>query len=499
MATLSPVEPRDVGSYPPVVGVAVPPQQEFAPEIPVEAAPVIEIAKNLSQPSPQNNIAVSKLINSKIEADKNGDAHVNTHTQWAPFIMSLMGGNLKEAYKYWNGGPTRMEEAYHPTFGRAFKEYNANGVTGRIFDANGKPLNPDQIAEIDRKGGMISKGDLTAAQTGSFQAARSGAIETATGLRKPILDQYNKASSVATAASSLNNLLNERINIAKSAKWMDAISQLSKEQREKLFSVASQSLQESKGATTERSTREGTNVNLGTTEQKGSNIGGGVKGGIRPGTNAAGETAGGGGIGANISIGGSSGTGAQSQVGATTGTGETAGTTASESAQRQSALRNQIESIIQGKLSDSDFSALQRYLQLSSKIDEVQSQLNIQDLVPGAEPIPGVDPYLTGSKNSMITDLSAKKNVALTSAYESFLANKIHSTGGDYTDQNIQKWREEFKRTNTYKGIQYRFNSNIEEIRGNKAHQPKEGDVSIDNENRPVVLKNGRWEKANVR
>lgn len=499
MATLSPIEPRNVGAYPPVTNVAVPPQQDIAPEIPVDAAPVVEIARNLSQPSPQNNIAVSKLINSKIEADKNGDAHVNTHTQWAPFIMSLLGGNLKEAYKYWNGGPTRMEEAYHPTYGRAFKEYNANGVTGRMFDANGKPLSPDQIAEIDRKGGMISKADLTAAQTGAFQAARSGAVETATGLRKPILEQYSKASSVATAASSLNNLLNERINIAKKSKWMDAISQLSKEQREKLFSVASQSLQESKGATTESTTREGTSVNLGTTEQKGSNVGAGIKAGIKPGTNAAGETGAGGGVGGNLSIGGSSGTGAQNQVGATTGVGAASGTTTSEAAQRQSNLRNQIESIIQGKLSDTDFSDLQRYLQLSTKIDEVQSQLNLQDLVPGAEPIPGVDPYLSGSKNSMITDLSAKKNVALTAAYESFLANKMHSSGGDYTDENIQKWREEFKKTNTYKGILYRFNSNIEEIKTNKAHQPKEGDIIVDNENRPEIRKNGRWEKLNVR
>ena len=462
--------------------------------------PMVSIAQNLQKNNPESRIEVGKLINEKVKVDKENDKAVNTHTQWAPFILSLVGGNMKEAYKYWNGGPTRLEEAYTPTLGRVMKEYNQNGATNKYYDVNNNPLNPDQIAQIDAKGGAISKFDTTASQTAGFANASQAYKETMTGLRAPILAQYDRAATVATAASSLNSLLNERISLAKNGTWMNVISGLSPEKRQELFTVANQYATQTKGTTTAEGRRQGANVNLGTTENLGNRVNvnaelSGRDAGVAPpgGSGIGGGTGIGGGVGAT------SGTGAQNQVGTTAGAEATSGATSGTSNQLQSALRNKIEGIIQGKMGDQDFNNMQRYLQLSSTIDQLQADAKLEQNVPGAVAVTKVDPYLTGSKNSMVTDLNSQRNVALASAWESFFAKKLHESGGELNANTLDKIKQDFLGTNTAKGIAYRFDNNIKEIRSNVAHKPSEGDISINNTNRPMVFKNGQWEKLNGR
>ena len=501
-----PIVPPDVlnaGISPDTSGLAT---TQNATSVPVDLQPVVVIAQKLQQNNPESRIEVSKLINNKVEADKSNQS-VNTHTQWAPFILSLIGGNSKEAYKYWNGGATRLEEAYTPTLGRVMKEYNWNGATNKYFDVNNNPLNAEQIAQIDSKGGAISKFDSTAAQTAGFQNAGQAYQETMTGLRKPILDQYSRAASVSTAASSLNGLLDERIKLAKTGNWMNIISGLPPEKRQELFTTAQQYATQSKGATTGEAESKGASATIGTTENLGNtvNVAAEISGkgaGIVP-PGGAGGAGGAGGISGNTgisgSVGGSSGTGAQNQSGATAGAQSTSGATAGTSTQLQSALRNKIEGIIQGKIGDQDFNNIQRYLQLTSTIDELQSAAKLEQNVPGAVAVTKVDPYLTGSKNSMVTDLNSQRNVALASAWESYFAKKLHESGGNINANTLDQIKQDFLATNTAKGIAYRFDNNIKEIRSNTAHKPAEGDVSINNSNRPMVFKNGQWEKLNGR
>lgn len=466
-----------------------------SPETNVESNPVSEIstvAKGIQSTNPNDRLETAALVNKKIEADKEG--HINTHTQWAPFVLSLLGGNLREAYKYWNGGPTRQVEAYHPTFGRALKEYNQNGFTGRMFDANGNELTPEQIRKIDNAGGMISKEDLTAAQTGGFKNASEGYIQTQTGLRAPVLEQYAKSNILARQASGLNNLIEERINLAKSAKWMDSIAHLDPKKRQELFSLVSAQATKSQGTSAETSTGKtfGAGGQAGATrgEKVGGNIGTGVGAG-ELGATAVPPVP----ISAGVSMGGSSGTSAGFQANAGERSGTNVGATSGTSELGQSNLRSQIEGIINSKIGDKEFSDLQRYIQLTGQIDAEHSKMDTSQYIPGVTTEVKVDPMLSGRKNALITDYNSQKNNALTVAYNKFLARKLHESNGNPIDSD--KAAEEFMNTNVAKGIAYKFDNLISETKTGEIKKPSNGDIAVDRKNKPHIFKNGKWELLN--
>jgi hypothetical protein len=456
---------------------------------------VLSVAQGIKSQDPKEKLATTELVNKKIEADKEG--HVNTHTQWAPFVLSVLSGNLGAAYKYWNGGPTRQVEAYNPTTGRAFKEYNQNGVTGRIFDANGNALTPEQIKKIDDAGGLISKEDTTAMQTGGFKNASEGYVQTMTGLRKPVLDQYAKSSTLAKQASGLNNLIEERIQLAKNATWMDAVAQLKPSKRQELFSLLSTQATKTQGTSAE--TTGGKTVNIGGQKNvsEGENAGAEFGTGVKPGQ--AGAVGGVGippaGLNAGGTIGGSNSSSAGNQVNVGERTGNVAGSTQSSSQLGQANIRSQIEGIINSKIGDKEFSDLQRYIQLTGQIDAEHAKMDTSEYIPGVTTEVKVDPMLSGRKNSLITDFTSQKNNAMTVAFNKYLATKLHQSNGEPLDAS--KVADEFMNTNVAKGIAYRFDNLINEAKTGKVKEAAEGDIAVDARNKPHIRKNGKWEPLN--
>lgn len=461
----------------------------------VESNPIGEIstvAKGIQSQNPNDRLETASLVNKKIEADKEG--HINTHTQWAPFVLSLLGGNLKEAYKYWNGGPTRQVEAYNPTVGRAIKEYNQNGFTGRMFDANGKELSPEQIKQIDNAGGLISKEDITAAQTGGFKSASEGYIQTQTGLRQPVLNQYAKSSTLAKQAGGLNNLIEERINLAKSAKWMDSIANLDPKKRAELFSLVSTQASRTQGTSAETSKGQTFNAGGQAGATRGQQVGGNLGTGVSPGElGAPGVPPVP--ISAGVSIGGKSGTSTGVQANAGERTGTNVGSTSGTSELGQANLRSQIEGIINSKIGDKEFSDLQRYIQLTGQIDAEHSKMDTSEYIPGVTTEVKVDPMLSGRKNSLITDYTSQKNNALTVAYNKYLATQLHKSNGQPLDAS--KVAEDFMNTNVAKGISYTFDNLINETKTGEVKKPQEGDIVVDKKNKPHIRKNGKWELLN--
>lgn len=433
------------------------------------------------------------LVNKKAEEDKLGDA--TTATQWAPLIFSVLGRNYEGALNAWNGGRKTYSDAFGPDGARYKQERNDRGATGAVFDAEGNKLDAKQLKEINDKGWIVSKEDMTAAGLGTFRATNEGVL----GMRKAPYEQvvkaYNKASEQAVASSGIANQWDELQKIAarsRNAKtgvsWLDIYSKLSPEERAKLSAAANIQIQSATGATRESGTSAGASAgNQATISQtKGAEVGGGAAGKAPP----AGA---GGAVVPNVTggISGSNSSSASGQVGATTGATTGAGTSASSGVQQQAQFRDIVKSIVQGKLEDSEVADFQRFIQLNDSLNAIQAQRGGETLAPGSENLGQIDPLLSGQKNTAITAYKGMQNEALLSEWNHFLADKMNSSRGRMPSQ--AELAKEFEDSETYKAIKYRFGANIEQVRSGKAHEPKEGDVSVNNRNQLIVYSNGKW------
>ena len=461
------------------------------------------VAQGLSPDAPPElkvqvtDIIKNKAANDKIMADR------NTETQWAPLIFSILGRNYEGALEAWNGGRVRDVEAFGPDNKLYIQRRNSRGATGELFDSDGNKLTPEQMREVEKRGWIVSKDDMTAAQGGEFQGIRQGAL----GLRKAPFEQvaaaYKKASDQAVSSSGIANQWDEMAKIAARSRnsetkrsWLDTYNKLSPEERAKLSAIASIQMQSAQGSTKEGGTSVGTNVQQqqGATQQKGATFDTGVSGQFGAGGKGGAQRGGAGiaptmGTGVSESRGGSTGVQAGTSGSATTG----AGTSASSGVQQQANFRTQVESILQGKMSDQEFTDFQRFLQLNNALNEIQANRKPEDIAPGAERLGEIDPLLSGQKNVAITAFKGMKNEALLAEWSHFLADKMNTSQGKTLDAT--KLAREFQDSDIAKAIRYRYDSNINEVRDAKPHQPKEGDISVNNRNQLIVYRNGEWER----
>jgi hypothetical protein len=440
-------------------------------------------------------VAASNLINEKAKQDKIGDA--TTGTQWAPLVFSILGRNYEGALEAWNGGRKTYADAFGPEGSRYKQERNSRGSTGVILDADGNPLTPEQLKEVTKKGWIVSKEDMTAAGLGQFRATNEGIL----GMRKAPYEQvvgaYKKASEQAVASSGIANQYAElekiaaRSRNAKGVSWLDIYNKLPAEQRAKLSAAATVQIQSATGAANESGTSAGrSGGNQATSSQtKGAEVSGNLGGKFPP--TGSGNT--GGAIAPNIGVGvnATNASSASAQQGATTGATTAASTSASSGVNQQANFRNIVESVFQGKMNDAEFTDFQRFIQLNDSLNAIQEKRGGESLAPGSESLGKLDPLLSGQKNTAITAYKGMQNEALLSEWNHFLADKLNTSGGRMPSQ--AELAKEFEDSDTYKAIKYRYGSNIEQVRSGKAHEPKEGDVSVNNRNQLIVYRDGKW------
>jgi hypothetical protein len=457
--------------------------------------------KAFASNDPDQRKQAANLINQKITNDKVG--HVNTQTQWLDLIGSLMSRDYKGARIAWDGGAPQQIEALGPDNKRYLKEYNARGITGRVFDPNGKELNPDQIQALDDQGGLISNKDVNALQTGQWQSTLANITESQAAMRKPALEALSAAQQAGVESAGLANLYSERQQLARKSSWMNEIAKLPPAERARLFEAQSRQVQtnqgEQKGTSTSTSATQGTNVG----QQQGASLGGdfglGTKGGglaPPPGTpSGAGirpPMAGFPAMNLGASAGGTSGSYTGAQTSNTQSAGSTANTSTSAGNQAQMDVRSQIEGVLNRKMDDKEFAEYQRYLQLTGQINESLAKRPVQKLAPGAQAVAPVDPALSGSRNAQIEDFHGIKNEALLSAWNHYYADQINANRGK--TPNLAKLAEDFQGTDVAKGINNYYDRKIEEVKGQK-YVPSNGDIIVDKSNRPLVWRNGKWEK----
>ena len=461
--------------------------------------PIDVLDKAVSSNSPDARLQATNLINKKIENDKEG--HVNTNTQWAPLIFSLLGRDYKGALTAWNGGLTRSVDAYGPDNTRYIQEYNARGRTGRVFDANGNELKPDQIKKIDEIGGLISKEDITASATGAFQSERSGVQTAAEAARAPALAAYKKAQEIGLSSAGIANLYSEQAKIAQRSKWMDAVAKLPAEQRVKLFQFVSQQNQASQGTSTEtgKTTSQTAGTTTGKTQGLGAEFGAGLgtKGAIPPeggGAGAGGKV----GVAPNISggVSGSEGASAGTQASATATGRTSAGATAGTTVQQQQTFQSAVNSILQNAITTpQEFSDLQRFVSLQDQIRSAQEKRGVENLAPGAAAVPDLDPALSGRQNAAVASYQGMKNEAMLSAWNHFLASKVHSSRGKPVD--LSEASNEFMSTSVARGIANRYDQAMNTIRTGQEYKPQKGDIMADNSNKPKIWTGDKWEYLN--
>lgn len=471
---------------------------ENAVKPPEDIANLVIIGKAVSpNSSAEDRIQTANILNKKITNDTEG--HLNTQMQVLPMIGALLGGNLKEAYKYYNGGSTRVEDAIHPTLGRFQREYNERGPTGRIFDQNGTQLDAGTIKKLDESGGLISNTDKNAFYTGAYAAATENQKSMMTGLAKPIADQYQRSVSVAQQGTALRGLLEDRRRLVANKDnlpILTAISKLSSEDRQKLFGfVSAQSGQtgaqsreitgsESQSALRSKNAQANVALRLGGADQAAVIPGSAPPGGLLP--NLASLTAG-------------RSAGAMNQAQATESAGETTGRTSGTSESIQRNVLSEISRITQGAVQTPEqFTALQRILQNSQQIEAVRASQRPEDMAPGAKMLAPVDPLLNSPMDVVTHDIDFQRNNSLNVAWNAYLAKKMHENIRNIEPKSLDKLRDEFLSTNTFKAIQRTYDHELSRAKGQKEGL-EEGALYVDRNNRLRRWAGTDWEPANAR
>jgi hypothetical protein len=475
------------------------------PNLATDLGSISVVAKGIAPNStPEDRIISADAIRAKAAEDNKSSA-VNTETQWVPAIMSFLGGNAREALKYYNGGPTRVEEAYHPSLGKFLKEYNDRGVTGRVYVQEGDkqiPVDNKTISEIDRAGGLISKTDLTAMQSAPWSAANDIVKAQKTGLAKPVLEQYERSTKAAIAGTAMRNALEQRRAIIadkQMAPVFEAIGKLSPQDRQRLFGMVMLQSSKTSGSTAEE--QKGTNANVNIQRNLQGNVGAkaGVGfdevGGVAPPGGSGSLRQGGIGISPNVGVSGGISGGQSNAVGASGRYGTNVGQTSGTAESIQANVQSEINKILQGAITGPDqFAKLQKAIQLGTVIDEQIAGQKPEEMAPGASKIAPLNPALASRQDVVENDIGMMKNNALSVAWNSYLAKAIHEDQRNSEPSRLDELRNNFMNTKTFKAIQRTYDRELERSKG-KDVPLESGGVYIDRNNKLRRWNGDDWEQ----
>jgi len=425
-----------------------------------------------------DSLTASKLINKKIDQDKEG--HLNTHTQWGGVIASLLGRDYMGAWKFYNGGPTRLEEGRTGSGEQVFKEYNANGYTGKMLNAKEQALSKQERLAIEDRGGVVTNSDQNAIKGGAFQAQSQIAIAAQTGLALPVVEAMKKSYETSQVSSQANNKITQTIDRLKKSPILDVISKLSPEQRKDVFGFAQTMGTVSKGQTGATAENKGGSA----TVTKGGTVNVGGEG-------AAGRK-GAGNVGGSVGVGASDtrqGTASQS-------TSAEAATSFSNAQQNIENMITKIQKYTQGAIKTEDeLNAVRAFLQDSTVINDVNASLNSKDRAPGVVAVPDFALGMTSRKEAISNGYDMQRNNALDSAWAAFTAKKVRERG----EFDLESARDEFQNTNTFRGINNKYDALKKANQTGKDHVPEDGFVDVGPNNRPRVWKDGKAEYLNAR
>lgn len=421
---------------------------------------------------PKANLAASNAIQAKIAQDEGG--HINTQAQWGSVVANLLMRNYVGALNAYNGGQTQDIEGRTASGQKFYKQYNARGYTGKMYDVEGKELSGEQQKQVEENmGGVWTPRDTSVMNSGLFKGLQASELSRVTGLSEQVVGSMKRAYDTSQTASRMNQGITELEGLTKKlGSKLDLIKNAPPEIREGIFRFKTGQQATAAGQTT----GEGKTTSQSATQQKTGTVGGGAGTKLTGGKVSATDTRGG-------------------TAGAATSL-ET-GTTSSKSVAGQEDINSKIMGYIQKNVQGEEAGDLMRWVQLTQMVNESQFKLEQSpERAPGVVNVPPTELGLSDTQSAFNNTINLKRNNALESAWSSFVSHNVR-TGR----QNIgaDQLREEFMNSNTYKGIQSMYDHDLEANKTGKVPEVKEGTIHVDNRNRPVVYRDGKWEPMNVR
>jgi len=496
--------PRDAGLVPlnPTVNVKMPPVTGVTVTTPVTvtdapaATPNVtaadmppraqQIIAGVASADPKQKLEAVKLMNQQ-DADT-AEYHPNLQPQWGKMFISALQGNYGDAYKYYNGGAQREEEARDVNNNRYYKQFNELGATGVVKDTKGNVLNPNQMKELDAKGGIISDSDLKVLQTAPWVNGRTNSTLSNNALITPLTRATNDAYNAANLAGSANKNADEQIDILQKnegvRKILDHISTLPPEKRQKLLGLVNQFKTTSANAGTTTEKRGGATGGTQNTGTNTSNIGGSASGGV------GGQTVDGA-VAPGAQVGGKAGISASdtSMVQGGVSVGQGVGTSASNAntLQEQQNVRSLIEKELQNVTNSADFDKYMRIQALDAQNKAASSAVPTHVMPPGYTNVTESDLQLGGTKAVIANRVEQLKNNALMAAWSNELYKATREAAKTGALIDINAVANQFQQSDIFKGI----NNHYAERMAGELGLPnplKSGDLVVD----PKTHKLGR-------
>jgi len=462
-----------------------PPSQEQQQETPVEQPSGVKELQVLSSAidaggkDPEKNIQASKVINQKIEMDKDG--HINTQAQWGNVVANLLSRNYVGALNAYNGGLTKWEEGRAANGEKFYKEYNANGYTGRMADVDKNLLDGEQQKIVENKmGGVITGRDNTSLNSGLYAGMKESEISRITGLSAPVVASMQNAYQTSQVASRMNSALLERDKLTVKTPVIDIVSKMPADIRAGIFGFKTGQKATSTGETTGETKTKGASATE--TKSGGVNLGGDVSSkGKNPivivngGVNAS-DT--------------KQGTNSENKS-------TESGSTQSSSTAGQEDVQSKIMRYVQANTkSGEEYNNVMRWIQLTQMVNQSNQELKSRERAPGIIDVPDTELGVTSRESSLENSINLQRDNAIESAWSAFIANQVRLGN---QNKGSDALREEFQNSNTYKGITNKYDHLINNVKTRSDNPRREGAIYVNERNRPVVYINGKEEALNER
>ena len=437
-------------------------------DIPLDAQ---DIVNGLTSQNPEQKLNAVNLMNKQDAAT--ADFHPNTQPQWGAMLVSALSHDWAGVHKYYNGGPTRDEEARDLNNNIYFKQFNANGATGVYKDNQGKILNQTQLDALNARGGVISDSDRKVIETAPWVNGKANSILYNNALTGPVPLALNGAYQAANLANASNKNIDEQLYIINNPKnsgvrnLLDLISQTSPEARQRILGLVNQLKTKGVNSGTANTNSGSATGSTATTTGNTSNLGGGTSISVPGATANTPNVVIPGAVIPGVSVKGGVGTSASSTVqGTTTASQQNVANTANtDTTQQQENVRSLIEKELQGaiknpdlKIQKQDFDNYMRIQALDAQNKAASASIPPNFMPPGYTNITESDLQLGGSKALIANGVERKKNNNLMAAWSNELFKSVRDAANNPgTRVDLNEVQNNFKNSDIHKAINNTF------------------------------------------
>jgi hypothetical protein len=443
-----------------------------------------QLSVDVMQPNnPEARVRIADVVQKVSNETKNYNP--NQQPQWDKVFVGLLTGRLGDALKWYNGGGVVEEDGRDINGNVFYKVNNERGFTGVYKDANGKTLTPDQVNEINKRGGIFTNSDRKVLETSTWSNIKNTQDLVNKGLTSQLQQTAAAAYATAKEAGAASKNAEEQIKLATGLRpVLDYIGTLDTDRRQKLLGYINRFNSISVG----QSGEQAKGGSVGTLDSTGQTKGGSVGGSLSAGKNQEGLGVApqgyGGGLTGNLSQSNQ----ALNQAQISENERQVQQNSKNNSLQEQQNLQSMIMQELQGVIqSPQQFYDLVRMQALD--VANKASYANIPSAVkaPGFAEIPEDDPNLTGYQNVVANRVAQLRNNALMAAWTQELYKATRNaakTGNILEAGDVESLSKSFTNSDIFKAINNTYRAKLEKDMTGRDPSFQPGDLLVDKNNR---------------